>query len=240
VPSDLRIGDTGPDVETWQRVVGDTVSGSYSAGTVRLTRIWEATVGRPVDGMVDADDWATATTSTDEPGAVWLPARWHGARRTVDARLVVLHCTQGHDVQGAARNVGKWWASPASPKTSAHYVVDSTDVVQCVREQDIAWAAGSCANGCGIHVELVGWYPQTDWAQSGALRMAAPLVRHILDRHGLPRTALGVGELLDDRRGLCTHDAVRRAWHQTTHIDPGGPGDARWPWELFLELVEAA
>lgn len=233
----LYVGSAGQDVERWQRIVGVTPDGIYGPTTERATRIWQLAVCRQATGVVSTEDWALATTDTDEPGAVWIAARHHGERRRQDPRIVVLHCTQGDDVQGSARAVGEWWHGPESPKTSAHYVVDSWDTVQCVREHDVAWTAGARANGCGVHVEIVGRYPTTDWATSAAMARAAILTRHICERHTIPLAALGIGELLDDRRGIVTHDTVRRAWHQTTHVDPGGPGDRLWPWERFLAVV---
>lgn len=56
----LLLGSTGPDVERWQRLIRCTVSGVFDAGTDRATRIWQATHGLAIDGIVGPKSWAEA------------------------------------------------------------------------------------------------------------------------------------------------------------------------------------
>src|SRR5262245_22982226 len=101
-------------------------------------------------------------------------------RRVVS--LVVLHSAEAPERPGKARDVALWFAGQRgpAPEASAHYVVDAGEVVQCVLDRDIAWAAPG-ANANGLQVELVGYAGQTpaEWgdAYSAALlERAAGLV----------------------------------------------------------------
>ena len=60
--------------------------------------------------------------------------------RVID--VVVIHTMEIAEHGGAAETCARWFASPAS-QVSAHYCVDASEVIQCVREQDIAWHARS-------------------------------------------------------------------------------------------------
>jgi hypothetical protein len=185
----------------------------------------------------------------DYPGAIWLPAQ-HWSPRPAGARirLVVLHCTQPPGTYpasrpGAARSTARFFAADPTCEGSAHYVCDPRDIYQCVQENRGAWGAkGGRANAEGIHVELCGRVT-TDWSSGDGLAVlerAAPLVADILRRHALPCRGLDASGVRDGEAGMCTHAAVTQAYCVPGgHIDPGGVGDARWPWELWLELVEA-
>ena len=72
--------------------------------------------------------------------------------------VVVIHTMEIAERAGAAEICARWFANPAS-EVSAHYCVDADSVVQCVREDDIAWhARGGNANSIGI--ELAGYAGQ--------------------------------------------------------------------------------
>jgi N-acetyl-anhydromuramyl-L-alanine amidase AmpD len=122
-------------------------------------------------------------------------------------------------------------------------VVGPDGIWQCVREKDRAWAAGATANARGIHLELVGRAGHTDWTTGpglAVLEQAAPLVADICKRRGIVRQGLDVHRLMRGDSGIVTHATITEAWRESTHLDPGMAGDVRWPWELWLELVEAA
>jgi hypothetical protein len=79
----------------------------------------------------------------------------------------------------------------------------------------------------------------TRWLGEGraTLRNAARLVARLCAELGLPATRLGPDELKADRRGITTHASVTEAFKRSSHVDPGGPGDRRWPWAEFLAMV---
>jgi hypothetical protein len=66
---------------------------------------------------------------------------------------------------------------------------------------------------------------------------AAELVRAICKRWDIPLERVDAAGLLAGKRGITSHAAVGAAFKKSTHVDPGGVGDVRWPWELFLRLV---
>ena len=157
---------------------------------------------------------------------------------------VVLHSTENPIKPGTARNVALWFAGAQAPQASAHYIVGPDAIVQCVRETAVAWAAPG-ANATGIQIELVGQAHKTDWLRDGTgvtdglqvLRRAAPLVRAICERWMIPLERVDAAGLLAGARGITTHASVGAAFKKSTHVDPGGVGDVRWPWEPFLKLV---
>jgi N-acetyl-anhydromuramyl-L-alanine amidase AmpD len=165
--------------------------------------------------------------------------------RTVD--LVVLHSTENPIRRGTARSVALWFAGTSAPQASAHYVVGPDAVVQCVREQDVAWAAPG-ANRQGIQIEQVGQAARTVWDRDGegpddglpVMRRSAALVRQICDRWRIPLERVDAAGLLAGKRGITTHAAVTQAWRKSSHVDPGCGNDQRWPWELYLSLVRGS
>lgn len=157
---------------------------------------------------------------------------------------IVLHSTENPVGIGVARNVALWFAGVDAPQASAHYIVGPEKVFQCVIEHDVAWAAPG-ANATGIQIELVGQAHKTDWTRDGdgpqdGLRVvvrAAELVRAIAKRWDIPLERVDAAGLLAGARGITTHASVGAAFKKSTHVDPGGVGDVRWPWELFLRLI---
>lgn len=165
-------------------------------------------------------------------------------------QFIVLHCTDGHrdDTHPGdgnntkAEQVAAMLADPklAKPR-SAHYVIDSDSVVQCVETDHRAWAAGRNANDFGVHIELCGLAKQTraEWLDAVSLpqlQLAARLVSTLCKRYGLPRQFVQAADLARGVQGITTHDEVRLAWSQTTHHDPG-PG---WPALDFVRAVQLA
>jgi hypothetical protein len=158
--------------------------------------------------------------------------------------LIVLHSTENPVSSGVARNVALWFAGASAPMASAHYVVGPEKVFQCVIEHDVAWAAPG-ANAQGIQIEMVGQAAKTDWTRDGdgpqdglrVLVRAAELTRAIAKRWDIPLERVNVAGLLAGKRGITSHAAVGAAFKKSTHVDPGGVGDVRWPWELFLRLI---
>lgn len=164
-----------------------------------------------------------------------------GRQRKV--RVIVLHSAESPEKPGKALSVAKWFARDDAPKASAHFVVDATDVVQCVREEDVAWAAPG-ANSDGIHIELTGYARQTpeDWFDTysaSMLDLASRLVADLCVRFGVPPRALVAADLLAGASGITRHMDVTEAYKRSTHVDPG----VGFPMARFVqhvaELVDA-
>jgi N-acetyl-anhydromuramyl-L-alanine amidase AmpD len=153
--------------------------------------------------------------------------------------LIVLHTMETAEDDRAAENCAKWFANPAA-RASAHYCVDADSIVQCVRDQDVAWHAPG-GNHDGIGIELAGRARQTrsDWSDRysiATLARAATLTAQLCRRHAIPVTWLHAADLRADKRGLTTHAAVSLAFKRSTHTDPG----AGFPFERFLGFVRTA
>lgn len=154
-------------------------------------------------------------------------------------RLIVVHTMESPEKPGTARAVAKWFASQAAPKASAHYCVDGVEVVQSVKETDVAWAAPG-ANRDGIHIEHAGYARQTlaDWSDdysSQMIRISAQLAAEIALRWDIPAKRLTVAEVADGKtRGFCGHADVTAAFKvKGGHTDPG----AAFPWGLYIARV---
>jgi N-acetyl-anhydromuramyl-L-alanine amidase AmpD len=164
------------------------------------------------------------------PALLAAPTKFIQARNYTPAQrrkisVVVMHSAEAPEKPGKAADVANWFAGDQAPKASAHYVVDAGEVVQCVREQDVAWAAPG-ANSQGIQIELVGYARQTaeDWADTysaAMLEKASRLVAVICVRYGIPVMALDALALFKGQSGITTHAAVTEAFGRSTHTDPG-------------------
>jgi N-acetyl-anhydromuramyl-L-alanine amidase AmpD len=60
------------------------------------------------------------------------------AGRKID--LIVIHTMEMDEKGETAEQCARWFANPAA-QASAHYCVDADSIVQCVRDQDVAWHA---------------------------------------------------------------------------------------------------
>ena len=230
------VGDKGAAVKAWQTFL---LANGFDPGTL--------------DGVhgpkTEAASLAYAQSLTKQPPLAQLPymqaKNFRAAKRGV-VDWVVLHSTENPIRKGTAKSVARYFEGPSAPMASAHYVVGPEEVWQCVREVDIAFAAPG-ANEKGIQVEMVGQAGKTDWLLAGnqdisglpVVERAAKLVRAICDRWQIPLERVTDKGLLAGARGITTHWSVTAAFKKSTHIDPGLVGDARWPWDKFLELVRA-
>ncbi len=154
--------------------------------------------------------------------------------------LIVIHTAECGERPGAARNVAAYFAGANAPKASAHYVVDSIETVQCVRDDDVAWHAGP-VNGCSIGIEHAGSAGQTvaEWADeysTATLQHSARLVAELCYRYSIPIVRLSQVDLADGlRAGICGHVDVTRGLRYGTHWDPG----PSFPWSAYLDMVRA-
>lgn len=157
--------------------------------------------------------------------------------RVID--VVVIHTMEIAERDAAAAACARWFASPAS-EVSAHYCVDAGTVIQCAREQDIAWhARGGNINSIGI--ELAGFAGQgpRDWNDDysrAVLERAGALTAEVCARHGVPLRRLRAADLTAGRRGITGHADVSRAFGKSDHWDPG----TGFPWQRFLRRVRAS
>lgn len=156
-----------------------------------------------------------------------IPARWFHTGRLKPIRLIVIHCTVTNENPTGAEAVARAFAR-GDRKASAHRVVDSDSIVQCVKDSDTAFAAAG-ANSDGLHLELVGLPDQTvaQWTDpfsTAMLTRAGPTIREWATENTIPYQWLTIPEVADGTtRGFCTHHDVSRAFPNvsTGHWDPG-------------------
>ncbi len=157
--------------------------------------------------------------------------------RVID--VVVVHTMEAAERMDTAEAVARWFARP-DVEVSAHYCVDADSVVQCVREQDIAWHARG-GNDRSIGIELAGyagqgpkeWDDDYSWA---VLERAASLAAEVCRRHEIPVRRLRAADLVAGSRGLTGHVDVSEAFGRSTHWDPG----PAFPWRRFVRLTRLA
>jgi N-acetyl-anhydromuramyl-L-alanine amidase AmpD len=150
---------------------------------------------------------------------------------------VVIHTAECDCVPGAAAGIGSYFATSGSGG-SAHYGVDPTTEGHYVHEAAIAWHAPP--NQWSIGVEIAGRasFTAAQWASANAqaaLHRAAARTADLVHRYGLPVVWLSSADLLAGKRGITGHVCVSRAWHQSSHVDPG----VNFPIQQFLRLVQS-
>jgi hypothetical protein len=173
--------------------------------------------------------------NTDYPLATRFVAAKYYRKSTSPRAIgrVVIHITDGGSrIDGTLH----WFQNPVNAdgtvrKVSAHYIVGQNgEVVQMVRDDDIAYHAGS-ANADSIGIEHNARSPRTfNAADSGlyptAIRYAcsAALVRWLCEEHGIPM----------DREHILGH---AEADPRTSHTKCP---NAVWDWDYFMEMVTSA
>lgn len=151
--------------------------------------------------------------------------------------LLVLHSMESPEAPRTARNVAEWFASDKAPQASAHYLVDADEVIQSVRDRDVAWAAPG-ANANGVHVEHAGRADQSesDWRDEfsmATLHRSIELCATLCRTWGIPARVVLQDGLLAGNRGITTHAEVSKAFRRSDHWDPG----PNFPLNWFVERV---
>jgi hypothetical protein len=166
----------------------------------------------------------------------YIPARLHGGTQSTISRIVI-HATVSPCKTGGARNVAAYFQSRAAGG-SAHYIVDPGEVIQCVKDDVIAYHAPPNTGTLGV--ELCD--PQAGlplrWQDDPHERMlirAAALVRQLATIHKVPLVRSTALDLQQGKRGICGHVEVSRAFGKTDHGDPDMGG--KFPWIRFMQLL---
>lgn len=155
-------------------------------------------------------------------------------RRTV--RVIVLHSMEAAEKGNTAENVARYFQHTDRP-ASAHVCLDNNSIVQCVLDNDVAFAAPG-ANADGIHIEMAGYARQTtdDWLDEysrAVIENAANVAAQYCLKYNIPVRVLSDSELKAGWRGIVSHAQVSAVYKRSTHTDPG----AGFPWHLFIDRV---
>jgi len=168
----------------------------------------------------------------------FIQSRNYNKAHRSDIRLVVIHTMENPEKPGTARQVAQWFASLAAPKASAHACIDNQEVILCVHEEDVAWAAPG-ANRDGYHIEHAGRAAQDDagWHDEysrAMLRLSAVHAAEGCQRYDIPAVKLTVEEgRAGKAKGFGGHVDVTFAFRKSTHTDPG----KSFPWDEYLAMV---
>jgi hypothetical protein len=130
---------------------------------------------------------------------------------------------------------------------SAQYIEGVEREDHCVADAAIAWHAPPNIHSIGIEITADGGnvsafnppshaYTRTQWLSPQvwpAVVRAASRTRELCLRLSVPIVLLSAADLVAGKHGVCGHDDVSAAWHQTNHSDPG----PNFPWAEFMALV---
>lgn len=163
------------------------------------------------------------------PAPDFIPARYKGGKQV--PTLSVIHGTVSHDDPGTARQIAEWWHGPASPQTSAHYVVDPRELIQCVGDHTIAYHCGYNFNSLAWELcdEQVG--PASRWKDADSrwiIQRAQDAIARAHLAYGIPIRLLSDGQLRAwdkagrpaELGGIVTHAQMSRVFKKSTHTDP--------------------
>lgn len=144
---------------------------------------------------------------------------------------VIIH-EVGEDNRTLSQWVDRMYAT--YDKAFVHAFVDANEIHLTASSKYYVWGAGKKANPYFYQIELVRSYTFKDFAQS--VNNQAWLAAYMLKKNGLKPS------LADDNHGegtIISHNAVRKYWGGTTHVDPIGYY-AQWGYDMhqFMELVQ--
>jgi len=253
----MRIGDAGIDVLAWRAVLeldGYDLSGqgqpsAFTTAVHNATVSWQKARGLGGDGIVGEKTRAAigaplvpAVTHRFNPSAIpFVEARyWQRDVGPQDKKLIVIHCMEYPETATSTEWCAAFFAGPDSPKSSAHYAVDSDSVVCMVQPELIAWHAPG-ANKHGIGIEHAGYARQSraQWLDDYSLAMlmlSAQLSAHLCERFKIPARYVQGEQLRRGMPGITTHAEVSRTFELSTHWDPG----PHFPMSDYLAWVNEA
>ncbi len=170
-----------------------------------------------------------------------IKARWFKdiVNQKREVRVIVIHSMEAPEKGNTAENVAKFFQSlPPNRKASAHLCIDNNSIVQCVLDNDVAFAAPG-ANHNGIQLELAGFARQTraEWLDEygkALLENAANAVAQYCLKYKIPRKHLTNDQLRNGHEGIIGHVQATEVFKKSDHTDPG----KGFPWDYFIEKVE--
>ncbi len=153
---------------------------------------------------------------------------WYFPGRAAAISGVVLHVTRvvgGAAVEGPAMSVADTYSKAQVPR-SVHAVVDDTGAVPLLPDDYTALHTPG-SDEASLAMEVV-WEPGMG-EDAEALENAAAWFAAKIKQHGIPARHVTREEWLDGTEGIIGHEALL-----------AGGDDLGFPWERFLDLVDAA
>jgi N-acetyl-anhydromuramyl-L-alanine amidase AmpD len=159
------------------------------------------------------------------------------AKRAV--RVIVIHTMEAPEGPQTAENVANWFKNQRADEgpSSAHVCIDNNSIIQCVMDNDVAYAAPG-ANHDGIQIELAGTAKQSlkQWLDDYSLILlnkAADVVAQYCHKYGVAARHLTDTELRQGAKGIIGHVQASRVYKLSNHTDPG----SFFPWDMFMAMV---
>jgi N-acetyl-anhydromuramyl-L-alanine amidase AmpD len=153
-------------------------------------------------------------------------------------RVIVIHSMEAPEKDNTAENVAKFFQTTTS-QVSAHLCIDNNSIVQCVFDNDVAFAAPG-VNRDGIQLELAGFAKQTrdEWLDPYStlvLENAANAAAQYCLKYDIPVKHLTNDELRTGQKGIIGHVQASQVFPPNAgHTDPG----KNFPWDHFIERVK--
>lgn len=193
--------------------------------------------------------------AVEPPAVSWNASpnyTWANREISHDIDAIVIHTTEGtySSSLSFAGNQEKVflatlsWFESASSGVSSHYVVSGTgEIVQMVKDKDIAWHA-TYYNSRSIGIECAGWASKPETWNEANLDALAHLVAWLCEKYDVP-----VGHPPGDAKtsggwygepGIVGHNQVQTSGSAagTTYATKTDPGPY-FPWDDFVAAVKA-
>lgn len=172
-------------------------------------------------------------TTFHPPSPPFIEAGHHGgAQRPM---LIVMHSTVSPCAVGGARAIARYFRD-TDKAVSAHYVVDPSETVQCVRDHTVAYHCGHNQDSIGVEMcefpsltNMARWFTRPHRLMR---RRAVNLTARLCLAYGIEPYYQGARALKAGKLGVTTHRQMSLAFHQSSHWDPGV-----WPRRRFMKAV---
>lgn len=148
---------------------------------------------------------------------------------------IVIHCTAGSDGKGAMGTAN--YFKQKSAGGSAHYVIDSDEVLQTAYDSVVCWHAPPNTHSLGVEMccsladKGKGHWERADHVSM--MRLTATLTAELCLAYNIPAMRLSVADVKAGKKGICGHVDVSNAFKQSSHWDPG----PYFPWAKFMAMV---
>jgi hypothetical protein len=154
----------------------------------------------------------------DYPLAEWIESPNYTPTEQRNITYIIIHVMEGY-FEGTID-----WFKTNTSNVSAHYLISQKgEIVQMVREKDIAWHAGNWEynqRSIGIEHEDKRKWNEPNWATEELYRSSAALVRYLCEKYGIPK----------DRNHIIGHNEVPGV----TKPCPG----PYWDWDYFMGSIK--
>lgn len=162
------------------------------------------------------------------PDLPYVHALGDGGVRPV-TQVAVIHATDNT----ASASAEASYARTRPDKTSAHFYIDDSTIIQALDTSHIAYGCLTHGNRISVQFELCGL---SNRLSDATLRKAAPILARVCQDNGIPVRHLSASEVRGGIKGIVGHDGITLAFPEDNgdHMDPG----SNFPWSTFISYVQ--